>query len=102
MGAPWILLHSLADQAAAVAALPAPGALPVRPVLVPTERHAHALRRALVRSGRSAVLAGTRFAGPLTLAQEALAEAGRDFTPGEESLRAARLLALFEKDLPLE
>jgi len=85
-----------------VAALPAPGALPVRTVLVPTERHAHALRRALVRSGRSTVLAGTRFAGPLTLAQEVLVEAGRDFTPGEESLRAARLLALFEKELPLE
>jgi len=102
MGTPWVLLHSLADQAAAVAALPAPGALPVRTVLVPTERHAHALRRALVRSGRSAALAGTRFVGPLTLAQEVLAEAGRDFTPGEESLRAARLLALFEKGLHLE
>jgi hypothetical protein len=102
MGASWVLLHSLDDQAAAVAALPASGALPVRTVLVPTERHAHALRRALVRSGRSTVLAGTRFAGPLTLAQEVLAEAGRDFTSGEESLRAARLLALFEKELPLE
>ena len=102
MGTPWVLLRSLADQAAAVAGLPASGALPVRTVLVPTERHAHALRRALVKSGRSAALAGTRFVGPLTLAREVLAEAGRDFTPGEESLRAARLLALFEKDVPLE
>lgn len=102
MGATWVLLHSLADQAAAVAALPASGALPVRTVLVPTERDAHALRRALVRTGRSAALAGTRFVGPLTLAREVLAGAGCDFTPGEESLRAARLLAVFEKDLPLE
>ena len=102
MGAPWALLHSLADQAAAVAALPAPSPLPLRTVLVPTERHAHALRRALVRSGRSAALAGTRFVGPLTLAQEVLAESGRHFTPGEEGLRAARLRSLFEKNLPLE
>ena len=102
MGAPWVLLHSLADQAAAVAALPASGTLPVRTVLVPTERDAHALRRALVRTGRSAALAGTRFVGPLTLAREVLAGAGCDFTPGEESLRASRLLAVLEKDLPLE
>jgi hypothetical protein len=98
----WSIFQSLADQASAAAALPASGPLPIRTVLVPSERHAHALRRALLRSGRPAALGGTRFVGPLTLAQEVLAEAGRDLLPGEESLRAARLLALFQDDLPLE
>ncbi len=102
MGASHPILESPADWAAAVAALPAGGPLPVRTVLVPAERHAHSLRRALVRSGRAAVLAGTRFVGPATLAREVLGAAGRELVPGEESLRPARLLALLDEDLPLE
>ncbi|HEY7724936.1 MAG TPA: PD-(D/E)XK nuclease family protein, partial [Anaeromyxobacteraceae bacterium] len=96
-------LRSLADWAEAVAALPAAGPLPLRTALVPSERHAHALRAALVASGRARALGGTRLVGPATLAREVLAEAGQVFTPGEEALRPARLRALFdEKGLRLE
>jgi RecB family exonuclease len=82
--------------------MPSAGPLPVRTVLVPTERHAHALRRALLRTGKGAVLGGTRFVGPASLAREILEQAGREFVRGEESLRPARLLALFEEKPPLE
>jgi PD-(D/E)XK nuclease superfamily len=97
-----LVLDTPAAVAAAVAALPAPGPLPARTVLVPSERHAHALRRALVRSGAGTVLAGTRFVGPLTAAMEVLDGAGVAFSPGEDRLRPARLLALFGEELPLE
>jgi hypothetical protein len=96
------LLLSLADWAEAVAALPATGRLPLRTAIVPTERHAHALRRALIRSGRGEVLGGTRLVGPGTLARAVLDDAACDFTSGEGALRPARLLALLEEDLPLE
>jgi hypothetical protein len=96
------LIQSPADLADLVAALPAAGALPIRTVLVPTERHAHALRRALVRSGRAKALAGTRFVGAATLALELLREAGSDLRPGEEGLRPARILALLENPPALE
>ncbi|WP_041453726.1 PD-(D/E)XK nuclease family protein [Anaeromyxobacter dehalogenans] len=96
------VIDTLGDWADAVAALPAPGPLPARTVLVPSERHAHALRRELARTGRDAALAGTRFLGPLTAAIEVLQAAGVPFTPGEGALRPARLLALFHEDLPLE
>jgi hypothetical protein len=102
MGAAHPLLRSLADWARAIAALPASGALPLRTAIVPSERHAHALRRELLRSGRAALLGGTRFVGPARLAIEILEESGREFTAGEEALRPARLLALFEEGPPLE
>jgi RecB family exonuclease len=102
MGAAHPVLQGVADWAAAIAALPATGALPLRTAIVPTERHAHALRRALLRSGRGSVLGGTRFVGAGTLAREILQEVGRDFASGEEALRPARLLGLLEEDLPLE
>src|SRR5512140_2871816 len=86
---------SPSSWADAVAALPARGPLPARTVLVPSERHAHALRRALASSGRGAALAGTRLVGPLTAAMEVLRSAGVPFSPGEDALRPARLLALF-------
>lgn len=101
MQPPGYVLHTLADHAAAIAALPAPGPLPVRTALVASERQAHALRRELLRSGEGAFLGGTRFVGAGTLAREILEEAGVEFVAGEESLRPARLLALFEEDLPL-
>ncbi len=101
VASPHPVLQSPADWAEAVAALPAAGPLPIRTALVPSERHAHVLRRALVRSGRGAALAGTRLVGPLTLAREILDLEGRELRPGEEALRPARLLALFEEDLPL-
>ena len=90
------------DLANAVAALPADEPLPCRTVLVPHERVAHVLRRELVRCGRSEVLAGTRFIASLHAAVEVLRAAGADFEPGEEALRAARLLALFRTQLELE
>ncbi len=97
------LLQSPADLVDLVAALPAAGPLPVRTVLVPTERHAHALRRALVASGRASALAGTRFVGPATLAMEVLHAGGSDLRAGEEGLRPARILALLEEEtLPFE
>jgi len=99
------VLVALADTpswARAVVGLPAHGQLALRTVLVPSERHAHALRRELTRSGQGAVLAGTRFVSPLTAATEVLRRAGASFATGEEILRPARLLALFREDLPLE
>src|SRR5512133_241834 len=102
MGAPFPLVQSPGALADLVAALPASGALPIRTVLVATERHAHALRRALAGSGRAGALAGTRFTGPATLALEVLQETGDDLRPGEEALRPARLLALLGEPLPFE
>jgi hypothetical protein len=96
------VLWTAAGWARAIAALPAPGPLPVRTVLVPSEAVAHTLRRALVREGMPHVLAGTRFLGPGVAALEVLRRAGVKAMPGEESLRVARLLALFREGLPLE
>jgi ATP-dependent helicase/nuclease subunit B len=97
-----VAIDTLASWASAVAALPAGGPLPSRTVLVPSEAHAHALRRVLVSTGRGAALAGTRFAGPLAVAIEVLEVAGVPFAPAEDSLRPARLLSLFREDLALE
>jgi hypothetical protein len=93
---------SLADWAEAVAALPAGGPLPCRTVLVPGEPLAHALRRALVESGRTAALAGTRFVTLGEAAPAVLRAAGVAFEPGEDDLRPVRLLGLFAEPLPLE
>src|SRR5512134_235443 len=97
-----VVLDSPASLAAAMASLPAPGPLPARTVLVPSERHAHAVRRALARSGDAAALAGARLVGPVTAAIDVLRAAGVTFSPGEDALRPARLLALFREGLPLE
>lgn len=102
MGATVTITRLLADLANLVASLPANGPLPIRTVLVPNERQAHALRRALVRSKREQALVGTRFVGPLTLALEVVRDGGLDLVPGEEGLRASRLLGLFAGDLKLE
>lgn len=95
-------LWSSRDWAEAIAALPAPGPLPCRTVLVPRERVAHSLRRELVRAGHADALAGTRFVPVPTVAVAVLRAAGVDFKPGEEELRPARLLVLFGGDLSLE
>jgi hypothetical protein len=97
-----IVLEAPGDWATAVAALPAIGPLPIRTVLVPSERHAHALRRALLRDGKASALAGTRFVGPATLAEEIVRSARINIRLGEGSLRAARLQTLLSTDLPLE
>lgn len=88
--------------ASAVADLPADGPLPCRTALVPRMRVAHVLRRELVRAGRHAALAGTRFLTAPLAAAAVLREAAVAFAPGEEALRPARLLALFRTDLRLE
>jgi PD-(D/E)XK nuclease superfamily protein len=93
-----IVVETPGAWADAVAALPARGPLPARTVLVPSERHAHALRRALARSGRGDALAGTRLLGPLPAAIEVLRAAGVPLSPGEDALRPARLAALFRED----
>src|SRR5207244_1042388 len=88
--------------AEAVAALPVEGPLPCRTVVVPLERVAHALRRELFFIGRADALAGTRFVTPLAAAAEVLRAADVQFIPGEEGLRASRLLVLFKRGLELE
>lgn len=93
--------ESPASLANALASREAPGPLPARTVLVPSERHAHALRRALARAA-PALLAGTRFAGVRNAAEEVLHAAGVPFTAGEDALRASRVRALLQEDLPLE
>jgi len=95
------VLWSTRDWAEAVAELPAVGPLPTRTVLVPSERVAHALRRELLRRSRPDALAGTRFLTCRDAAAEVLYAAGVQFVPGEEKLRAPRLLALFRSGLPL-
>lgn len=95
------VLWHVRDWADAIAALPATGPLPCRTVLVPRERVAHVLRRELVKAGRADVLAGTRFVAVAQAAVDVLGGAAADFEPGEEALRAARLVALFRAGLPL-
>ncbi len=75
---------------------PSAASLPSRTILVPTEAHAHALRRVITALAPRALL-GTRFARPEALALELLQREGVDFTPGEEAHRATRLLALFHE-----
>ncbi|MFW6023218.1 MAG: PD-(D/E)XK nuclease family protein, partial [Myxococcota bacterium] len=96
-------IRNAGDWARAVASLPVTGALAERVVLVPRERVAHALRRELARMQRADVLAGTRFVGPLTAAEEVLREAASPLVAGEEGLRPLRLRRLFATaDLELE
>jgi hypothetical protein len=85
------LLATPADCADAIAALARAAPLPECTVLVASERQAHALRRALVRAGRTRALAGTRFVGPAAVAEEILRGAGVELATGEEALRPARL-----------
>ena len=92
---------STADWANAIAELPADGPLPVRTVLVPNGRIAHALRRELVRGNHLHALAGTLFRPIHLAAEDVLREAGTALAPGEESLRPARLASLFREGLDL-
>ncbi len=92
------VLWTIADWANAIVALPAEGSLPQRTVLVPSERHAHALRRALVRAGQAPSLAGTRFLTPLAAAEAVLGNAGVPFVAGEDLLRRLRLGVLLKND----
>ncbi|MEW6272277.1 MAG: PD-(D/E)XK nuclease family protein, partial [Thermodesulfobacteriota bacterium] len=93
---------STLDWAQSIAALPADGRLPVRTVLVPNGRVAHALRRELLRTGRADALSGTLFRPLHLAAEDVLNEAAVRFTAGEEALRRARLATLFRDTLDLE
>lgn len=97
-----LALHDARDLPALLASVAAPGPLPLRCVLVPRERMAHALRRELVRAGRRDLLAGTRFVDPLTAAGLVLDAAGRALTPGADALRPLRIAALFRAGLSLK
>ena len=75
------VVWTLEDWASAIVDLTVSSPLPERVVVVPNERVAHALRRALIAQDARDVLAGALFSTPLALASELLREAG-------ESLRA--------------
>src|SRR5919106_1962318 len=95
------IIWSSRNWAEVIAELPAEEPLPCRTVLMPNAAVAHVLRRELVRNGQQHALAGTRFISPRVAAVEVLRGAGVEFAPGEETLRTARLSALFRADLPL-
>lgn len=99
---PLHIAWSTRDWAHAISALPTEGPLPVRTVLVPTGRVAHALRRELFRAGQSDALAGTLFRPLHLAAEDVLREAGVRFTSGEQALRATRLAGLFREPLDLD
>lgn len=95
------VLWTCRDWAEAVAAMPVQGLLPCRTVLVPRPSVAHVLRRELIRAGRGGALAGTRFLAMPLAAVGVLRAAGVAFRPGEETLRPARLSALFRTNRSL-
>jgi RecB family exonuclease len=100
--APVSIFWSSREWALAIAALPAPGVLPCRTVLVPREGVAHSLRRELIRAGQSVALIGTRFVPSAVAAAEVLGAARVDFRTGEEALRPARLLTISRRGVHLE
>ena len=87
-------------RASWLASLAAEGPLPERTVILRNEGIAHAWRRDLVSSSRADLLIGTRFVTPLSAASTILEMAGVSFTLGEESIRPARIAALFAEPLP--
>ncbi len=95
------ILWNPRDWADAVDELPAPGPLPCRTVLVPRGAVAHTLRRELISTGRTRALAGTRFLPAPLAAVAVLRATGSPVEHGEETLRTARLAALFRSDLHL-
>lgn len=87
---------SIADLrmwADAIVALGAVDELPERTVLVPSESHAHALRRELVGRAPHALI-GTRFFTAPAAARGVLEHAGVDHQTGEEVRRSLRVRAV--------
>jgi len=89
-----VSISNIVEWAEAVIALDAPGPLPVRIVLVPSEAYAHALRVELVERAPR-VLAGTRFLTAAAAARAVLDNAGVAYRIGEEVRRPLRLRKLF-------
>ena len=77
-------IRTTRELARVIVSLPAPGPLPLRTVLVPNGRIAHALRRELLAIGRPDALAGTLFSTPVVAAHEILAARGATILLGEE------------------
>jgi RecB family exonuclease len=71
--------------------------IPVRTVLVSSERLAHAFRRELA-TRHAHLLAGTRFVAPTDFAAELLLLAGRPLLPGAERIRPIALESLFASE----
>ncbi|MFQ5667641.1 MAG: PD-(D/E)XK nuclease family protein [Candidatus Binatia bacterium] len=68
-------------------------------VLVPAERHAHAIRRYVcVERAHPAHLAGVLFLPPVEFARELLLRAGTVRRPGWEAVRRLRILQLFASE----
>ncbi len=81
--------------------LDAMGPLPERTVVVRNEAVAHSWRRDIV-DVRPDLLIGTRFITPIGAAARVLELAGVAYSPGEEAIRAARIVALLCEDLTFE
>jgi len=71
-------------------------------VLVFNERIAHSLRKELVTSGRTSLLAGTRFLTPLAVATAVLEAAEVEFNVDSGTLRVARIARALRQGLPLQ
>ncbi len=86
-----------------LAARPTAPALAQATVLVPSERHAHAIRRRLCHElGRPDHVAGVHLRRPIDLAADILLLAGHEVVANVAEQRTLRLHALFESaDLPL-
>lgn len=82
-----------------IAAMPVASALPLRTILVGNPHLARELRRLLLSTGRTHILAGTRFIAPAVLAEATLRRAGAVFQPGEEELREHRIAQLISVGL---
>lgn len=95
-------IRTTREFARAVMSMPAPGPLPLRTVLVPNGRIAHALRREILAAGRADALAGTLFSMPVVAAYETLAARGTQVTLGEEQIRPLRLRVLFRGESDFE
>lgn len=77
------------------------GPLPERTVIVRNEAIAHAWRRDVI-DGRPELLIGTRFVTPIAAALTVLELDGVQCSVSEEAVRAARIVALLDEDLPLQ
>ncbi|MEO7734926.1 MAG: PD-(D/E)XK nuclease family protein, partial [Kofleriaceae bacterium] len=95
-----VSIPTIARWANEIAALDAPGPLPRRIALVPSEAHAHALRVELVARAPHA-LVGTRFFTAAAAARAVLDSAGVVYRIGEEGRRPLRLRARFRAGIAL-
>ncbi|HEY4238642.1 MAG TPA: DEAD/DEAH box helicase [Kofleriaceae bacterium] len=91
---------TLSAWAAAIASLDADGPFPLRTAIVPTEAHAHALRRELAAIAPAA-LAGTRFLTAAAAARAVLDHAEVRYRLNEEARRPLRVRGVLRAGLSL-